>query len=67
MDPDEDLNAEGSDAENDNLEDGNDQNKQEYVKKEYIARPYVSPWNTDNEVRALTTKNSRYARPYLYL
>jgi hypothetical protein len=59
MDPDEDINAEGSDVENDNIDDANDQNKQEYVKKEYFAQPYVSPWNTDNEVRAMATKNSR--------
>ncbi len=49
----------GSDNEGEGGEDGGDQAKQEYVKKEYIARPYVSPFNTDNDVRALTTKNSR--------
>ena len=49
----------GSENENDANEDGGDQAKQEYVKKEYIARPYVSPFNTEGDVRALTTKNSR--------
>jgi hypothetical protein len=41
-------------------EDGGEQAKQDYVKKEFAARPYVSTFNTENEVRSLTTKNTRY-------
>jgi len=43
------------------IDDGDNQAKQEYVKKEFFARPYVSPNNTEADVKALTTKNSRYA------
>lgn len=40
-------------------EDGADAAKQEYVKKEFYARPYVSPYTTESDVKALTTKNTR--------
>lgn len=53
------MERDGSENENENGDEGGDQAKQEYVKKEYVARPYVSEFNTENEVKSLTTKNSR--------
>jgi hypothetical protein len=59
MEDNEEIEREGSENENEAGEEAGDQAKQEYVKKEFFARPYVSPYNTENEVRALTTKNNR--------
>ena len=50
---------EGSDNELDGADDADGGGKQEYVKKEYFARPYVSPYGTENVVKAYTVKNSR--------
>ena len=55
---DEELDREGSENEGENGDEGDNQAKQEYIKKEFVARPYYNPV-TENEVRALTTKNSR--------
>ncbi len=57
MEDNEEIEREGSENENEAGEEAGDQAKQEYVKKEFFARPYVSPYNTENEVKALTTKN----------
>ncbi len=59
MEDNEEIEREGSEAENEAGEEAGDQAKVEYVKKEFFAKPYVSPYNTENEVRALTTKNNR--------
>jgi hypothetical protein len=45
--------------ENEGGDEGANEAKAEYVKKEYYARPYVSPYATENDVKGLTTKNSR--------
>ena len=60
MEGEEDVDREGSDNEDNNNGGDDDQAKQEYVKKEFFARPYVSPFTTETDVKALTTKNSRY-------
>jgi len=57
MEDNEEIEREGSENENEAGEEAGDQAKQEYIKKEFLARPYVSPYNTENEVKALTTKN----------
>ena len=59
MDDVEDVEREGSENENEAGDDGGNEAKAEYVKKEYFAKPYVSQYNTENDVRALNTKNSR--------
>jgi len=59
MEDNEEVEREGSDVENEAGEEAGDKVQQEYVKKEFFAKPYVSPYNTENEVRALTTKNNR--------
>jgi hypothetical protein len=55
----EDVEREGSENENEAGEEGNNEAKAEYIKKEYYARPYVSQYGTENDVKSLTTKNSR--------
>ncbi len=59
MDDIEDVEREGSENENEGGDEGANEAKAEYVKKEYYARPYVSPYATENDVKGLTTKNSR--------
>jgi hypothetical protein len=55
------MDREGSENENEAGEEGDNQDKKEYVKKEFFARPYTSKFGnaSENEVRALTTKNQR--------
>ena len=55
----EDVEREGSENENEAGEEGGNEPKAEYVKKEFFAKPYVSPFGTENDVKALSTKNSR--------
>lgn len=55
----EDVEREGSENENENGEEGGKEPVNEYIKKEYFARPYVSPYPTENDVKALTVKNNR--------
>ena len=59
MDEVEDVEREGSENENENGEEGGKEPVNEYVKKDYFARPYVSPYPTENDVKALTVKNNR--------
>ena len=61
MEDNEEMDREGSENENEAGEEGDNQDKKEYVKKEFFARPYTSKFGnaSENEVRALTTKNQR--------
>lgn len=61
MEDNEEMDREGSENENEAGEEGDNQDKKEYVKKEFFAKPYVSKFGnaSENEVRALTTKNQR--------
>lgn len=59
MEDNEEMDREASENENEAGEEGENQPAKEYVKKEFFAKPYVSKFGnaTENEVRALTTKN----------
>ena len=62
MEDNEEMDREGSENENvEGAEDDNQEKGKEYVKKEFFAQPYVSKFGnaSENEVRALTTKNQR--------